>query len=396
MTELRPLVGYVVAPHVADEVVAPPYDALTPDERSAYIAAHPMSFLGVLPEAEYTDGSQHDLARQRLTELIHEGAYEPHGEGFVAIYRLTEDGHTQTGLIADVPVEMLEAGRVRPHEHTRPDRVATITRFLDQVGVASSPVSLAFGDDRELRAAIADATRGVPNVTVTDRGVHQELWVVDDHGAVIEAARGIGDLYITDGHHRSAAALEYARGPGRHRPDAQALLAVLFPADELRLVDYHRIVEQPVLRADEIAETLRAADWGVTALETLEEPSAPRRAVLVSGAGCYRLELPPRETGVGAGRAAALDVARFYDEVLGAVLGIDDPRSHPGIGFVPGDRGVGRLVDLVSGTDAVGFALHPPRMDDLIAVAEAGEVMPPKSTYFTPKVRSGLVLRFRH
>ena len=389
MTPLAPIHGYVVAPAVADEVVAPPYDALTPEERNRHVETHPRSFLSVLPEAEYTTGPTLDAARARLHELITEGVFEPHPEPFVAIYRLIEGSHAQTGLVAAVPAEWGLAGRIRAHEATRPDRVEQLVMFLERVGVASSPVSLAFRDHTDLVDAIAVATRGEPDVSVDDGDVAQHVWIVEEPGPLLAAGSEVERLYITDGHHRTAAALAHTSEPGGIEAP---LLSVLFPAEELRLVDYHRVLEEPDVGLEELVATLRAADWEVEPLDGIRAPRERRELVAVDREGAWVARIPERD--VGDDPVGHLDVARFHDEILGAVLGVDDVRSHPGLRFIAGDKGIGALAEAVTGNEAIGFALHPPAMDELMDVADAGAVMPPKSTYFTPKVRSGLFLRF--
>ena len=389
MTGLRPLQGYVVDPEHAAEVVSPAYDALTPTERAEHVADHPRSFLSVLPDAALANDEELAAARRRVEELIAQGVYAPRPGPFAAVYQLREGGQVQTGLVGGVPLEWGHAGRIRAHEATRPERVRQIVRFFDQVGVASSPVSLAFRGGEPLAAAMEDVTRGDPHLDIDRAGVRQRLWVLDAPRDLLAAAAGLERLYITDGHHRTAAALaRRTASAGGHPP----LLAVLFPARELRLVDYHRIVHQPAVTGPSLIGALEAAGWQARALDGVAAPERPGRMVVLSDAGRWLVQLPADDAD---DPVASLDVSRFQRAVLSEVLGIADVRSHDGIEFVPGDQGIGALAEAVTGTDALAFALHPPTMDELMAVADQGAVMPPKSTYFTPKVRSGLLLRFQ-
>ena len=392
MTGLQPLQGYVVDPEHASEVVSPAYDALTPAERAEHVATHPRSFLSVLPDAAFASDEELAAARRRLEELIAQGVYAPRPGGFAAVYQLREGDHVQTGLVAGVPLEWGRAGRIRAHEATRPERVRQIVRFFDRVGVASSPVSLAFRGGERLAAALEEVTQDDPYLDIDRQGVHQRLWVVDAPRDLLAAAEGLARLYITDGHHRTAGALARRVASAGGRPP---LLAVLFPARELRLVDYHRIVHNPAVAGPTLIGALEAAGWRARELDGVEAPDRPGRIVILSDDGRWMVELP-EGTHDANDPVSRLDVTRFQRDVLSDVLGIEDVRSHDGIDFVPGDQGVAALAHAVAGTNALAFALHPPTMDELMAVADEGAVMPPKSTYFTPKVRSGLLLRFQN
>lgn len=395
---IRPLHGYVVAAEHAAEVCAPAYDALSPDERAAHVAANPRSFLSVLPEAEYTDAARLTAAASRLDDLIAGGVFVRQPAPFLLVYRLHDGAHTQTGIVGDLPVTAIRSGHVRAHEYTRPDREAQIVRFLDAVGVASSPVCLAYRAEPTVDGLVADATTGPPRVALTtDDGLRQELWVIDDPGQIERlqgALAGIGDLYITDGHHRSAAALRFAEAVGADATDPAAqLLVVLFPHDQLRVIDYDRVVYGLAGHTPSgLRAVLSSQGFETRALDGPARPSGRGSFTLALADGWSEVAIPP---GVRAGGPVAqLDVSILHDEVIGPMLGIEDARSDPRLHYVPGIHGPQVLSALVR-RDGAGFVPHPPSVAELMAVADAGQVMPPKSTYFAPKVRSGLVLRFR-
>lgn len=396
--ELRPLEGYVVAPERAAEAVAPPYDALTPAQRATHVERHPASFLSVLPE-EPDDASLADAAAA-LDRLVDDGVYRPEPGRFVGVYRLTEGGHEQTGIVADLAVSEIAAGRVHAHEHTHPDRVADLVRFLEVVGVSSSPVSLAHRPDPDVARTLAEATTAPPRIDLTDPdGVRQQLWIVDDDAAIaalLAAYHRVPELYITDGHHRIAAACEFAQLIGDDAGPAGATLAVCFPSDQLQVRDFGRAIRGLEPHGDPDAVRAAIADRGlpVRPLPVPARPTTSGEVSVVLPDGWSTLQLPPdlrdeRST------AERLDVALLHREVIAPVLGVEDPRRDRRMHYVPGTVGLEELGALVGELDGVGFVLHPPSVAELMAVAEAGEVMPPKSTYFTPKPRSGLLLRFR-
>lgn len=420
MTPLRPLDGYVVAPDVAAEVVAPAYDVLTPQQRRSHAVAQPLSFLSVLP-AEEADGAPtraeeqaggaqdgaegqsggDDLAaaRQRLQDLVARGVFRPWPRPFLAVYRLADGNHVQTGLVGDLPVSAIRDGTVKPHERTRPARVAQLVRFLAEVGVASSPASLTFRADQDLRAALAHVTARAPHRELADPGgVRQALWIIEDPGevaALAAASAGVGALYITDGHHRVAAADRYARRSGAGKDDpAACVLVVLFPHDELRVLGHDRAITG--VGEDAAARLREAASGGgldLRAATAAERPLGPGRVRVRHAAGSFEVAVPAgRRPGAP---VSELAVAFLHDEVL-PLLGIVDTRTDWRLTSVPRLDDGETLDELLRRGDAdLTFEVPPPSIADLMEVADAGQTMPPKSTFFVPKVRSGLLLRFR-
>lgn len=404
MARIEPLEGYVVRPDLAAEVVAPAYDALTPGQRGHHASAHPRSFLSVLPTRDDLDEQQLTEAADRLRSLLDAGTFDARPRPFLAVYRLELGVHVQTGLVADLSVEALQSGQVRPHERTQDHRVHHLARFLAVVGVASSPVALAFAPDPALRGAIRRAAVGAPRVEVlTGDGVLQQLWVVDDPEEVAALVSLVGRdrrFVITDGHHRAAAAATHAHayGVGGGHP-AGRLLVCAFPADDLQVLPSDRIVAG--LQTTEMAAfpgRLAAAGMTVEPLRALRRPAATGHFTMLLPDGAYAISVPLRVR--DGGPVAGLDVAVLHDEVLPLVLDTDDPASDARLAAVPatgaGTEGdLRRRAERVGRGDAVAFLARPPTMAQIMAVADAGQVLPPKSTSFTPKLRSGLVLRFR-
>ena len=400
---LAPFAGLRAAPEHADAVAAPPYDVMSTEEARAAAQGRPLNFLHVSrpeidlpPETppgapELYEGAAAGFAR--MTEsgvLIRDAAPR-----FYA-YRMEVAGRTQTGLVAAASLAAYEEGSVKRHELTRPTKVEDRARHIAALGAQTGPVLTIHRPDEEVRRLIAAACAGPPLCrAVLDGAVTHTLWPIDGADE-IDALTGqfdrIGALYIADGHHRAAAAQMAAQAMGAGTGEAAGrLLTVSFPADEVRILGYHRIVQglngltpDAFLRA--VGETLRCepADGPV-------EPATPAQFGMYVEGRWYRLaaESPAPAGGSVVNR---LDVSLLARLVLGPILGIVDPRLDERIDFVGGGRGIDALAAAVDGGEAtVAFSLHPTSVDDLMAVADASAILPPKTTWFEPKLADGLV-----
>ncbi len=402
---VRPFAGLRPAPGRAAEVVAPPYDVLSSAEARTRAQGRPCSFLHVskaeidLPEG--TDpyaGAVYLKARENFDRLCAEGVLRDDPAPSWYVYRLTMAGRTQTGVVLQASVAAYRAGRIRRHELTRPDKEDDRVRQIEALDAQTGPVFLAYRARPSLDARIDEVTQGEPAADVTaDDGVRHTLWVVEDPVRVEVFQRGfdaIDTLYIADGHHRSAAAARvseerHARG---FPPGAQdGFLAVAFPHDQLRILDYNRVVKDlnGLGKEDFLSAVAKAFD--VAPSDAPVKPERRGEYGLYVGGAWYRLTLPTGFT-PPADPVAALDVSVLQERLLAPVLGIGDPRRDARIDFVGGIRGLGELERRVdSGSAAVAFALHPTSMEELMAVADADRLMPPKSTWFEPKLADGLV-----
>jgi uncharacterized protein (DUF1015 family) len=395
---VRPALLHIVDPSLAARVAAPAYDTLSRIERSAReAAADPLSYLNVvLTPADGSDlGAALEANRMALTRLLDANVFHRDGAPRFAWYRLAVGGHEQTALVAEVAITDYDRGRIVPHEHTRTDREEQLAAHLEAVGASSSPVALAHRADEELRAIRHDAIAGDPRVRFTSSdGVEHAVWTTEDPGLIadIEAVVQAHDrLYITDGHHRFAAAARVAanRRAAGGSPDApdQWLLAALFPADELRILPFHRAVLRPRgVSTDELRTML--SDRLV--VRTLSRPATPDRAhhyVAYLDGGWYALGADTHADGPLEG----LDVVVLQRQVLEPVFGVTEPRIDPRLHYVAGGPDDVRVH--CDHEHAVGFVVRPTSMDELMAVADAGLVMPPKSTLFDPKTRAGVLLR---
>ncbi|ROR29734.1 DUF1015 domain-containing protein [Inmirania thermothiophila] len=403
----RAFAGLRPAPGRAAEVIAPPYDVVSTEEARALAAGRPWSFLHISrPEIDLPPGTDpHDDAVYRrgaenLARMMREGVLVRDPAPRLYVYRMAAEGHEQTGVVAAVSVAAYEAGRVRRHEHTRPDKEADRARQIDVLDAQTGPVLLAHRGSGALQALVAEVAAAPPEVDVVapHDGVRHQIWPVADPArvAALEAALDALDaLYIADGHHRSAAAARVAaERRRRHGDDPEApwarFLGVIFPAAQMRILDYNRVVRDLAGHTPEgFLEALRRR----MRVEPAERPVAPERPAtfgMYLDGRWYRLALDPSRLPEDPVRR--LDVSLLSEHVLEPLLGIRDPRRDARIDFVGGVRGLAELERRVdAGEMAVAFSMHPTPMEALMAVADRGEVMPPKSTWFEPKLADGLV-----
>ena len=396
MALIHPFEGYLVSAEWAGAIVAPPYDSLTSDERRRHADTHPENYLNAMRSVEdYASDEAPDLSALLKRNARFVRRYIEAGR-FVAqppcvfVYRLASHGHVQRGVVAEMSIDAYLDGRIKRHEFTRVAREDALAQYIDHVRTASSPVSLAYRTDEAIRDRLDTVTQVRPVVShTTEDGVEHGIWVLEDADAhsLIDAFEGVSTAYITDGHHRCAATARFSTAGADVR-----LLVVLFPDDELRILPYHRVVrdlgplsvESFLARLSEsfVVEPLPGGN---------PEAARPRArgefAVHVDGRW-FRFGLagdharPPDP-------ANAIDAAILQARVIGPLLGITDPRNDERLGFVAGAEGLESLERASREGWRAAFALHPTSMDELVAVADAEVVMPPKSTWFDPKPRPG-------
>jgi uncharacterized protein (DUF1015 family) len=367
------------------------HDALAPEERAAIRAANPDSYLHVTRRTDDPDatGGPDTLSaegRAALDRLLEAGAFRPFPEAGCFAYRLAALGHIQTGVVAEVPVAAFESGDVRGHEDVDPARVEALRLHLEGVPARSDPVAIMHRPDPEIAGAIKGIVDGAPVVRIgSPDDVEQTVWRLAEAEGMEAVMAGLAEqvLYVADGHHRVAASLAAWERAGR--PPGAGILCVLFPTDELQVIAFHRLVHGPIDR-----RALRRALDERFVLDGIARPDPVPGSIDVYLEGQW-FRAMPRDSSRPSG-AAGLDVARLQDEVLGPMLGVQafgDPRLEFASDLVPTD-------ELAKRCDAGGgamFLLHPPSVDELMDVADRGDVVVPKSTYFHPKPRSGVILR---
>ena len=400
---LHPFRALRPRPEVADQVAAVPYDVVNRAEAAELARGNPRSFLHVgrsdidLPEdVDAYDPRIYLRAREALDQFVLEGTLLRDQEPALYLYRQIMDGREQVGVVGCVHVDDYEHDLIRKHEKTRADKEDDRTRHVLALNANAEPVFLTYRRRPEIDALVARETAAPPlyDFTAPD-GVRHTVWQVTASARLARAFEPIPHSYVADGHHRSASAWRAGkelRGKNsRHQGDEEYnwFLAVLFPSEQLRILPYNRVVRDlNGLEPGTVLERLR----GVGRVQPASSPDPDRPGVfgVYLGGRWYRLELDPASID-RSDPIASLDVALLQDRVLGPILGIGDPRTDKRIDFVGGIRGPAELARRVdSGEMAIAFALYPTSLEQLMAVSDAGQVMPPKSTWFEPKLRSGL------
>ena len=390
---IRPFAA--VRPNAKDaaSVASVPYDVVDVAEAKALAAGNPKSFLHVsrpeidLPEG--TDGSSPEAyaqARRALDGLMADGTLIQDAEPRFYAYRQTMGSHSQTGIVACFDTQDYLSGVLKQHEKTRKDKEDDRTRHIETLQAHTGPAFLTYRDDKAIDAIVADACRRAPlyDFTAPD-GIGHTVWEIAAGASCMgdelqELFARIPVAYIADGHHRSAAAARYAQAHG-FAGESRWFMATIFPASQLKILAYNRLVS-----------TLN----GLSPYEFMSRLSE-NFAIGQKGARNCRMYFNGTWTDLswdipsGADVVSALDVSYLQDRLLAPVLGIDDPRTSPRISFVGGIRGDAELEKAVdSGKAAVAFAMESVTVAEMMAIADAGAIMPPKSTWFEPKLRSGL------
>jgi uncharacterized protein (DUF1015 family) len=407
-TLIKPFRGLRPVADRAADVAAPPYDVLNTEEARQRAAGRPVSFLHISkPEIDLPEGTDPYAAEvyakgaENLGRLIDDGVLIRDESRVYYAYRLTMGAHIQTGLVCVASVADYDTNRIRKHEFTRPqkedDRVRQITALNAQTG----PVLLTYRSSDAVKSILDQVTADQPvyDLVADDRIGHQ-LWVIDDPEQ-IETLTTLIDkmdaLYIADGHHRSASASRVAAARRADNPaptgdeDDNYFLCVAFPHDETQILDYNRVVRDlnglsGAALLDKIAER-----FACTPVDDRARPDGPGQFGMYLDKQWYRLEIQPDRIPAD-DAVASLDISLLQNNLIAPLLGVEDPRTDDRIDFVGGIRGLEELERRVdSGEMAIAFALYPTSMEALMAVADANEVMPPKSTWFEPKLADGLV-----
>jgi len=399
---IQPFAGLRPLPERAGEVAAPPYDVLSSEEARQRASDQPLNFLHIskaeidLPvDVDPYSPAVYTKSAENFQRLVDDGILIRDPAPCYYAYRLTMGEHVQTGLVASAAVTEYDSNRIRKHEFTRPDKEDDRVRQIEALNAQTGPVLLAYPDTPGADALIAQATEGTPVADVTMDAVRHTIWRIDASETITRITQtfdGMHNLYIADGHHRSAAASRVAAARrGAAAASAEYFLAVIFPAHEMRILDYNRVVRDLNGKSRELFLAEIAQSFSVVPSKGCVQPDKPGVVGMYLDGRWYRLEIKP-ELVPANDPVARLDVSLLSDRLLGPVLGITDLRRDKRIDFVGGIRGLEELEARVnSGEMAVAFAMHATRMRDLMAVADSGNVMPPKSTWFEPKLADGLV-----
>jgi uncharacterized protein (DUF1015 family) len=399
MATIRPFAALRPQPALAARICELPYDVMSSEEARALAAGNPLSFLRVSkPEIDLPAGMPPDAPEvyakgsENFRRLIAERTLVRDPRPCLYLYRQTMGDHAQTGLVAAADCQEYIDGIIKKHELTRKDKEDDRVRHIEALGAQTGPVFLTYRARADIDEFVAARTALPAEIDFTAvDGIRHESWTIaadGDIGWLAAVFAQLPALYIADGHHRSAAAARVfaARGGAGH---SGGFLAVVFPHDQLRILPYYRTLKDlNGLRAPELLERL-AAVFAVTPGGPAEPPGKRRLGLYLDGRW-HGLEFRPERT-AGRDLVGGLDVALLQDLVLAPVFGIDDPRTSKRIDFVGGIRGTAELEKLVDrGEAACAFSMFPTSIEDLMAIADAGGIMPPKSTWFEPKLRDAM------
>lgn len=409
MAILRPFKAIRPTPDKADKVGALPYDVMNSDEAREMVKDNPYSFLHVdkaeidLPKETYIyDEKVYEKAKENLKKLITNGILVQDAKPMLYIYRQIMNGRAQTGLVGCTAVDDYIDNIIKKHEFTRADKEADRIHHVDTCNANTGPIFLTHRENETVSNIVENWKSAHSPVYdfVSDDGISQTVWVIDDDSTVeslVNEYAKIPYLYIADGHHRCASAVkvgEKRRANGEYDKNAEFnfFLSVIFPCNELKIMDYNRVIAD--LNGLSAEEFIAKISEKFTVEKMGEEPYAPKERhtfgmfldgewYCISAKGEYINENDPVE---------CLDVSILQNNLISPVLGIDDPRTDKRIDFVGGIRGLSELQRRVNGGMRIAFSMYPTSLSELMNIADAGKVMPPKSTWFEPKLLSGLFI----
>ena len=407
MSLIRPFKGLRPRADLSERVPSLPYDVMNSAEAREMAAGNAESFLHIIkpeidldPDIDLYDDRVYAKAVENLKRFIADGILVQDEKPHLYLYKQRMGEHEQYGLMACVSAAEYDADLIKKHEHTRPDKEADRTRHVDDTSANAGPVFLTYRARPDINALVTDVAKTKPDVDfVAEDKIGHTLWVIRDQATTdrfVSAFASVEAMYVADGHHRSASAAVVARKRREANPNHTGdeeynfFLAVLFPHDELQILDYNRVVLD---LGKHTPESLLAAIGDQFDVKPTENPKPTRVHdfamylqgkwyTLTAKEGTYPADDP----------VASLDVAILQENLLAPLLGIGDPRKDKRIEFVGGIRGLGELEKRCAEGAAVAFALYPTTIEQLLSVADAGKIMPPKSTWFEPKLRSGLVV----
>ena len=403
MLRIKAFQGLRPAPALVSEVACVPYDVVNREESAALAAGKPHSLLHVdraeidlPPETDPYSDQVYARARENFRALQKDGALIRETEPCIYLYQQRMGAHVQTGLAAVCHIEDYERDIIKKHEKTRREKEDDRTRLIGTLSADTGPVFLTYRDDAKIDALVVEAQKSAPlyDLTAPD-GIQHTVWRVAGGQEYVELFKNVPCSYVADGHHRTASAARVGKERREANPahngceEYNWFLAVLFPASQLKILPYNRAVHD---LNGHTKESLLAAIGAVFSLTPngSDTPTKPSEIRMYLDGAWYDLAWKPA---ADADPISQLDVTALQDYLLAPLLGIDDPRTSKRVDFIGGIRGTSELVQLVdSGKAVVAFSMYPTTVEQLMAIADAGQIMPPKSTWFEPKLRSGLFI----
>ena len=399
MSLIRPFAALRPKSEYAADVIAPPYDVLNTEEARLRAAGKPWSFLHISkpeidlpPETDPHSDAVYAKGTENLQKMLTAGILKQDDQEHYYLYRLIMGQHQQIGLVAVANVEDYNRNRIRKHELTRPEKEDDRVHHMEALNAQTGPVFLSYKQNPVINTLVETVIQQPPEVNLTaDDGIQHSLWVVDnpkDIESITQTFEAMPCIYIADGHHRSAAASRVAKKRDATSPAAY-FLTVIFPDDQMQILDYNRVVKDLNGLSPTDFLTRVTQNFDVTSSETAAKPQKSGTFGMYLDGHWYYLQC---KTISSDDPVTGLDVSVLTTELLDPILGIRNLRRDTRIDFVGGMRGLGELEKRVnSGEMAVAFALYPITMPALMAVADAGKQMPPKTTWFEPKLADGLV-----
>ncbi len=408
MSEIKPFRAFRPRKDLVTDVASPPYDVLNSEEARKMTGDNPHTFLHVVkpeidlePGIDLYDDRVYARGAENLKRMMAEGVLIQEDAPALYVYQQIMGGHTQTGVVAGASVQEYENDLIKKHEYTRPDKEDDRTRHVDTLNANTGPVFLTYHARPEIDALVEEVRKGeaLYDFEAAD-GIRHTVWSVTDEamiGNFKNAFAAVPASYVADGHHRSASAARVGKERRTKNPDHTGdevynhFLAVFFPHDQLKILDYNRVVKD--LNGLEPDAFLAAVKKSFDVAEApAPKPDRPTTFGMYLGGKWYRLSAKSGTYPVD-DPVKSLDVSILQENLIAPILDIEDPRRDKRIDFVGGIRGTEELERRVNEGWAVAFAMVPTNIEQLLSVADAGTVMPPKSTWFEPKLRSGLIVR---
>ncbi|NOZ14061.1 MAG: DUF1015 domain-containing protein [Acidobacteria bacterium] len=408
MVRIKPFRGVRPAGELAEKVASFPYDVLNSEEARKLASGNPYSFLRVVkpeitldPSIDLYDDRVYQAGRDNLDKLIRDGVLVQDSGDYLYVYRQKMGNHVQTGLVGCASADDYMADRIKKHELTRADKEKDRIKHVYTLNANTGPVFLTYKAVNEIDAVIEKITEGKPEYDfVSDDGIGHTFWVIRDGDTIKKLESLFADMdavYVADGHHRSASGAKVRDWRRKDNPNHTGeeeynfFLAVYFPHNQLAIMPYNRVVKDlngltKEQFLEKVAEKFNVEKTGK------KEPDYPTNICMYLDGEWYTL-IAKEGTYPKDDPVHSLDVSILQENLLAPVLGIGDPRTDKRIDFIGGIRGTEELERLVnSGDFAVAFSMYPTSIEQLIAIADAGKTMPPKSTWFEPKLRSGLIV----
>ncbi len=410
MSIVRPFRAVRPRPDLADQVAALPYDVMNSEEARQMVQGNPYSFLHIdkaeidlEPGIDLYDPQVYQKARQNMQQMINEGVLQEDKEAYLYIYRQIMNGRSQTGLVACCSIEEYLANKIKKHEHTRADKEQDRINHVNICDANTGPIFLTYKNRAQINQIVETWSQKKPiNSFKSDDGIEHIVWLIDDQPTLKNIEKlfsEVDSFYIADGHHRCASGVKVGQLRRQEYPDFTGeeefnfFLAVIFPDQDLYIMDYNRVVKDLNGLSKEQFLLELEAKFSVCPVNssTPYKPEEKHKFGMYLDGQWYELEARP-DSYDSQDPVARLDVSILQNNLLRPLLGIEDPRTDKRIDFVGGIRGLGELERRVQQGMQVAFSMFPTTIQDLMDIADANEVMPPKSTWFEPKLRSGLFI----